>query len=133
MVLAKSSVSIGIILEDWLVKIWSKSTIFEEKWWLRHFFACRRLGGDDSTFYLPPKGMYSDENTLFSGKNEFGAPPGIIAGVSRLFHPKIMLKLEIAWGRRLGWTSCSLTIGIVLDIVHICKYWRNIWHLFDMP
>ena len=58
-VLARNSLSIGIILEDWLVKIWSKSTFSWKKWWLRHFFACRRLGGDDSTFYLPPKRMYS--------------------------------------------------------------------------
>ena len=44
----------------------------------------------------------------------FGAPPGIIAGVSRLFHPKIMLKLEIAWGREAG-----------LDQL-LSNYWNNI-------
>ena len=82
--------------------------------------------------------MYSDENTLFfEEKGTFWAPPSIVAGVSRLFHPKTMLRLEIAWGREAGldqllskyWNS----IGIVLDIVLICKYWWNIWHLFDGP
>ena len=44
----------------------------------------------------------------------FGAPPGIIAVVSRLFHPKITLKLEFAWCREAG-----------LDQL-LSKYWNSI-------
>ena len=49
-----------------------------------------------------------------------------------MFHSKIMLKLEIAWGREAGLDQL-LSIGIILEIVLICKYWRNRWNLFDVP
>ena len=111
-----------------------KSANLGQKWWFRHFFACRRHGGDDSAYDLHKRGTkMSDSEEKSTFRRQKCAIFTVSTIITRDFRAIAAPEGAGRWGRLKGGGTLSLTLGIILKIVLLCNSWRNRWKLFAGP